>query len=63
MHKVQNSKTQMIANPWFTYFLNLIRRYWNKLKIPVLAINGNLDVQVLCKQNLAGISLEKQKKF
>jgi pimeloyl-ACP methyl ester carboxylesterase len=37
--------------------------YWSKLKIPVLALNGSKDLQVLPKENLAGIkaSLEKAK--
>jgi pimeloyl-ACP methyl ester carboxylesterase len=63
---LRTAKTQAkeISNPWFTYFLKYNPdAYWNKIKIPVLAINGNLDVQVLAKQNLAGIktSLEKAK--
>jgi pimeloyl-ACP methyl ester carboxylesterase len=37
--------------------------YWSKLKIPILAINGSKDLQVIPKENLAGIkaSLEKAK--
>jgi pimeloyl-ACP methyl ester carboxylesterase len=62
--KTAKTQAEEIANPWFTYFLKFNPDdYWSKLKIPVLAINGNLDVQVLAKQNLAGIkkSLEKAK--
>jgi pimeloyl-ACP methyl ester carboxylesterase len=37
--------------------------YWSKLKIPILAINGSKDLQVIPKENLSGIkaSLEKAK--
>jgi pimeloyl-ACP methyl ester carboxylesterase len=50
--------------PWFTYFIKINPdEYWSKLKIPVLALNGSKDLQVISKENLAGIkaSLEKAK--
>lgn len=58
----QQSKS--VSNSWYRYFLNINPdAYWSKLKIPVLALNGTLDMQVISKENLDGIknSLEKAK--
>lgn len=52
----------MVSNPWFQYFIKFNPdRYLSKIKIPVLAVNGKLDLQVSSQENLAGIkkSLEK----
>ncbi len=52
------------TNPWFRYFLRFDPDvYLSKTKVPVLAINGSLDVQVTSKENLSGIrqSLTKAK--
>jgi alpha-beta hydrolase superfamily lysophospholipase len=60
--KTAKTQAEEISNPWFSYFLKYNPdAFWSKLKMPVLAINGSLDVQVLAKQNLNGIkkSLEK----
>lgn len=56
------------TNPWFQYFLRFDPdTYLSKTKVPVLAINGSLDVQVTAKENLDGISQSltkaKNKKF
>lgn len=64
MEKLVTEESKKITIPWFVYFLKLNPdEYWNKLKIPVLAINGTLDMQVISKENLNGIktSLEKAK--
>jgi pimeloyl-ACP methyl ester carboxylesterase len=56
--------SKQVSSPWFVYFLKWNPdAYWNKLKIPVLALNGSLDLQVTPKENLAGIksSLVKAK--
>lgn len=46
-----------LNTPWFRYFLTYDPRpALQKLKIPVLAVNGSLDLQVPCKENLAEIS-------
>ncbi|MGL2965418.1 alpha/beta hydrolase family protein [Flavobacterium sp. XGLA_31] len=63
-----NQQAMELTNPWFVYFIKYNPdAYWSKLKIPVLAINGTKDLQVLATENLAGIkkSLEKagNKKF
>lgn len=64
MEKMSNQESKIIAMPWFVYFLKITPDdYWSKLKIPVLALNGTLDMQVISKENLNGIktSLEKAK--
>ncbi|MCF3109716.1 alpha/beta hydrolase [Niabella sp. CC-SYL272] len=46
---------QTVSMPWFTYFIKFNPQdYIRQLKIPVLAINGSLDVQVDASENLAG---------
>lgn len=62
--KMLENEAKQISNPWFVYFLKFNPdTYWSKVKVPVLALNGSLDVQVTSKENLAGIksSLEKGK--
>ncbi|MGL2992914.1 alpha/beta hydrolase family protein [Flavobacterium sp. TSSA_36] len=59
---LMTQQTAAVTNPWFVYFLKFNPDlYWSKVKIPVLALNGSLDVQVKATENLAGIkaSLEK----
>lgn len=44
-----------ISDPWFHYFIKFDPQlYIKQLKIPVLAINGEEDTQVLAKENLNG---------
>ena len=46
----------MLASPWFRYFLSYDPApTLKKVKCPVLAINGEKDLQVPPKENLAGI--------
>lgn len=65
--EIENTAEQESAKvtiPWFVYFMKINPdTYWSKLKIPVLALNGSKDLQVISKENLAGIkaSLEKAK--
>lgn len=64
MNQLIEVQCQQITSPWFVYFLKLNpNAYWSKIKIPVLALNGSLDLQVAPKENLTGIktSLEKAK--
>lgn len=59
-----NSYIYTFSNPWFVYFLRYKPdNYLSKVNVPVLAINGDLDVQVSAKENLGGIekSLKKAK--
>lgn len=45
-----------LAQPWFRYFINFKPApYLQKVKCPVLALNGNKDVQVASAENLAAI--------
>jgi fermentation-respiration switch protein FrsA (DUF1100 family) len=47
---------EMTMTPWFRYFLTLKpQETLQKVKQPVLAINGSLDLQVDAKQNLPAI--------
>lgn len=69
-YKAQNksSMVDQIATPWFRYFITADpQEYLSKLKCPVLAINGALDMQVPSKLNLDGIekslTLSGNKKF
>jgi uncharacterized protein len=49
-------QAKMVASPWFRYFIQFNPQdYLSKIKIPVLALDGSLDVQVTAKENLAGI--------
>lgn len=57
-----------MSSEWFQYFIQFNPDdYLSKVKIPVLAVDGSLDMQVSAKENLAGIkkSLNKagNKKF
>lgn len=50
--------------PWFRYFLQFDPAPWlQKIKCPVLAINGEKDIQVISGQNLPGMkaALKKSK--
>ena len=47
--------TQM-SSAWFQYFIKFNPDdYLSEVKIPVLAVDGSLDMQVSAKENLAGI--------
>ena len=52
----------MMITDWFLYFMRFNPQdYLTKVKCPVLAVNGELDLQVTSKENLEGIrqSLKK----
>ncbi|NME70191.1 alpha/beta hydrolase family protein [Flammeovirga aprica] len=51
-----------LSNPWFTEFIRLDpATYFQKVKCPVLALNGSKDVQVVASQNLPAIESALQK--
>jgi len=53
--RVKSTSKQLI-DPWFRYFISFDpQAYLQKVKCPVLAINGTLDMQVSYISNLAGI--------
>jgi len=56
------SFVKQLSTPWYNYFLQFDpAEYLTKINCPVLALNGEKDVQVSAKQNLEGIqsALEK----
>lgn len=64
MEAFLEEQSKSLTMPWYAYFLKINPdAYWSTLKIPVLALNGTLDTQVISKENLNGIksSLEKAK--
>jgi uncharacterized protein len=51
-----DQQVKQVLTPWFRYFLNYDPRpALKKLKQPVLAVNGEKDVQVAPRENLAAI--------
>jgi pimeloyl-ACP methyl ester carboxylesterase len=51
-----SAQISQLATPWFRYFLSYDPRPTLAIvRCPVLAINGELDLQVPCKENLAEI--------
>lgn len=47
-----------LMTPWFKHFVNFVPfDYLSKVTIPVLALNGTLDLQVPYNENLAAIEL------
>lgn len=57
-----NAQLRQVTSPWFRYFV----RYdpgptLEKVTCPVLALNGELDLQVPCAPNLAGIATALRK--
>jgi len=54
--KQAKAQAMQMTSPWFEYFLKTDpKKHLSQLKIPVLALNGELDAQVLATQNIAGI--------
>lgn len=54
--EIIHEQTKAVTTPWFLYFIRFNPQdYLSKIKIPVLAINGSKDVQVIAKENLEGI--------
>ena len=50
------SQVEMLTSPWFRYFITFSpNEYLEKVTCPVLAINGEKDLQVLPKSNLKAI--------
>jgi alpha-beta hydrolase superfamily lysophospholipase len=51
------ANVSQLSGPWFRYFIAFDPTlYLSKLKCPILAVNGTLDMQVSYKENLEGIS-------
>lgn len=55
-------QTKILSSPWFKYFLNHDpASVLEKVKCPVLAINGEYDLQVPPKENLSAIKTALEK--
>ncbi|CAN1502343.1 Serine aminopeptidase, S33 [Spirosomataceae bacterium] len=53
---------KQLNNPWFMSFIKYDpQKYWKKIKIRTLALNGDLDIQVNAKVNLTAIENQKNK--
>ena len=51
-----------LLKPWFLYFIRFDpAEFLSRVKMPVLALNGTLDLQVPAKEDLAGIEKALQK--
>ena len=54
---LSGSQTQILYTPWFRFFLTYDPRpTLAKVRCPVLALNGEKDLQVPPKENLAAIA-------
>ncbi|MBR3947317.1 MAG: alpha/beta fold hydrolase [Bacteroidales bacterium] len=52
----------MLFSPWMSYFIDFNPQdYLCKVKVPLLALNGDKDVQVYSKDNLAGVEKAMKK--
>lgn len=57
LETIIEAQFQQVTSPWFRTFLTLDPRdYLIKTRCPVLAMNGELDIQVLPAQNLPAIA-------
>ncbi|SES85388.1 alpha/beta hydrolase [Thalassotalea agarivorans] len=53
--RAAKAKTALFLSPWFSYFVKAQpKEYLQQLTMPVFAINGELDSQVLAPQNIEG---------
>lgn len=49
------AKAEQVLSPWFEYFVKSnATDYLSELTVPVLALNGAKDVQIIAKQNIDG---------
>lgn len=56
MSLMAKKQARAISSSWFQYFINFEPSdFLSKIKIPVLALNGDLDLNVSSAENLAGI--------
>jgi uncharacterized protein len=52
-----NAQVKSVNTPWFRFFMSYDpRTTLRQIKVPVLALNGELDLQVAVKQNLPEIA-------
>ncbi|MFK8006819.1 MAG: alpha/beta hydrolase family protein [Saprospiraceae bacterium] len=61
-NKFMEGELEMMLDDWFLYFMQFDPAdYLSKVKCPVLAVNGELDLQVTSKENLEGIKSSLKK--
>lgn len=58
---IQAITDQLLGPWWFQFIRTNPSQYLEKVKCPVLALNGGTDLQVSAKENLAGIKIALQK--
>lgn len=58
---IQAITNQLLGAWWFQFIRTNPAQYLEKVKCPVLALNGGTDLQVSAKENLAGIKMALQK--
>ena len=57
-----HTNVEIMFSPWMYYFINFNPQdYLCKIKVPLLALNGDKDVQVYSKDNLAGVEKAMKK--
>lgn len=57
LEQVVSNSTRQFATPWFQFFFTYDPQpALSRISIPVLALNGSLDCQVVPSQNLTGIA-------
>ncbi|WP_345954741.1 alpha/beta hydrolase [Mucilaginibacter sp. PAMB04168] len=62
LQDIIDASIKTVTTPWFRYFLGMDPiQYLKKVKCPVLALNGTLDMQVNSEANLASIRSSLQK--
>ncbi|WP_316812548.1 alpha/beta hydrolase family protein [Pedobacter heparinus] len=62
VNKVVGTLSKTFYTPWFRYFISFNPAvYLSKVKCPVLALNGTLDMQIKSDTNLAAIQTVLQK--
>ncbi|MHA3789868.1 alpha/beta hydrolase family protein [Flavobacterium hauense] len=60
--RVVAAQTEQLTSPWFVYFLRYDpARVIEKIKCPILALNGSKDIQVAADANLDGIKKAAEK--
>ena len=54
--KQARAQSKQLSSPWFQYFIKTDpKSFLSQLSMPMLALSGSLDSQVLAEKNIAGI--------
>jgi pimeloyl-ACP methyl ester carboxylesterase len=61
LQQAVDNQLKLIDTPWFRYFITFDPApFLSQVAIPILALNGEMDVQVAAESNLAGIQRSLQ---